>query len=64
MQQTTTVTYMYIMPLQLHSRAKYPLAHGVLTADFPLGVSNHFVGEPVTITVEKGALLVCVCDDE
>lgn len=46
------------------SGAKYPLAHGVLTADFPLGVSNHFVGEPVTITVEKGALLVCVCDDE
>jgi len=46
------------------SGAKYPLEHGTLTADFPLGVSNHFVGQPVTVSVEKGALLVCVCDYE
>ncbi len=36
----------------------YPLKNGRLTAGFPLGVSNHFTGMPVTIAVEHGSLLV------
>ena len=36
----------------------YPLENGVLTAGFPLGVSNHFTGEPAQICVEDGSLLV------
>lgn len=39
----------------------YPLENGTLTAHFPLGVSNHFVGEPARIQVEKGTLL-CLWD--
>ena len=38
--------------------AKYELEKGILTAGFPLGVSNHFIGNEVTITVEKGSLLI------
>ena len=38
--------------------AKYELEKGTLTAGFPLGVSNHFIGKEVTITVEKGSLLI------
>lgn len=37
---------------------KYSLENGSLTADFPLGVSNHFVGEEATISVEHGSLLL------
>ena len=36
----------------------YPLKDGVLTAGFPLGVSNHFTGEGATIRVREGSLLV------
>ena len=36
----------------------YPLENGTLTAGFPLGVSNHFTGEPAQIAVEDGSLLV------
>ena len=36
----------------------YPLEKGTLTAGFPLGVSNHFVGKPAAIRVEEGSLLV------
>lgn len=36
---------------------QYPLERGTLTAAFPLGVSNHFVGEAVRITVESGFVL-------
>lgn len=36
----------------------YPLKNGTLTAGFPLGVSNHFTGEPARISVGQGSLLV------
>ena len=36
----------------------YPLENGTLTAGFPLGVSNHFTGEPAEISVTDGSLLV------
>ena len=35
----------------------YPLEKGTLTSGFPLGVSNHFIGKPARISVEKGSLL-------
>ena len=35
----------------------YPLSHGTLTPDFPLGVSNHFIGRPARITVHQGLVL-------
>ncbi len=37
---------------------QYPLENGTLTAGFPLGCSNHFVGEKSEIWVENGSLLV------
>lgn len=36
----------------------YPLDKGTLTPGFPLGVSNHFTGEPAGIRVEEGSLLI------
>ncbi len=36
----------------------YQLWDGSLSPDFPLGVSNHFIGEPVSVRVKSGALLV------
>lgn len=37
---------------------QYELADAVLTADFPLGVSNHFTGQESEISVAEGTLLV------
>lgn len=37
---------------------QYPLCDGILSPDFPLGVSNHFVGEVARVQVTDGALLV------
>ena len=37
---------------------QYPLEAGTLTAGFPLGVSNHFIGEEATVTVREGSLLL------
>ena len=37
---------------------KYPLDGGTLTSGFPLGVSNHFIGQPATVEVRSGSLLV------
>ena len=38
--------------------AQYSLTDGTLTAGFPLGVSNHFVGQTVTVSVKNGSLLL------
>ncbi|HBL40237.1 MAG TPA: thiamine diphosphokinase [Ruminococcaceae bacterium] len=37
---------------------KYPLVDAALTPDFPLGVSNEFIGVPASVTVQKGTVLV------
>ncbi len=37
---------------------QYEVEEVVLTADFPLGVSNHFIGVPVTVSVHHGSLLI------
>ena len=36
----------------------YSLENGILTANYPLGVSNHFTGAPARITVAEGSLIV------
>ena len=36
----------------------YPMEQGVLSAGFPLGISNRFTGRPGRIRVEDGSLLV------
>ena len=37
---------------------KYEADNVTLSAGFPLGVSNHFEGNEVTVSVEKGSLLI------
>ena len=37
---------------------QYELENGTLNWDFPLGVSNHFIGKPSKITVGSGMLLL------
>ena len=37
---------------------QYPLSRATLTAEFPLGVSNHIIAPKARITVRQGALLV------
>ena len=36
----------------------YPLKNGTLTSGFPLGVSNHFLGNAAEISVAQGSLLM------
>jgi len=42
------------------SGMKYPLNNAVITNDFPIGISNEFVGEEATISVEDGELVCMV----
>lgn len=37
---------------------KYNVENGVLTAGFPLGVSNHFTGQKASVSVKNGSLLL------
>ena len=37
---------------------QYPLTDGTLSSGFPLGVSNHFVGEDAFVQVKDGSLLL------
>lgn len=44
--------------------AQYELENAALTAFFPLGVSNHFVGKAVRVSVDSGCLLIGIHDKE
>ena len=44
--------------------AQYPLNDAVLSADVPLGVSNHFCGKDVTVSVGDGCLVLCLRGEE
>lgn len=37
---------------------QYTLQEGLLTPEYPLGVSNHFVGKPARVSVKQGSLLL------
>ena len=37
---------------------QYPLTDAELTPDFPLGVSNSFLGRPARVSVQDGTLLL------
>ncbi len=39
---------------------KYPLTEATVTNDYPIGISNEFIGEGCVITVEEGMLLLIV----
>lgn len=39
---------------------KYPLTDAVVTNDYPIGISNEFIGEEGQVTVQKGMLLLIV----
>ncbi len=41
------------------SGVQYPMEKGRLSAEFPLGVSNHILEESATVAVEDGTLLLC-----
>ncbi|MEE1038664.1 MAG: thiamine diphosphokinase [Eubacterium sp.] len=38
--------------------AYYPLDNHTLTNTFPLGISNHFLGEEITVTTKSGILII------
>ena len=43
---------------------QYTVHDAALTASFPLGVSNHFVGNPVRVAVTRGSLLIALIEKE
>lgn len=42
----------------------YPLTDAVLTADYPLGISNEFVEDKAVVTLEKGLMLCVIAKKE
>ena len=43
---------------------QYTVHDAVLTSTFPLGVSNHYEGNPVRVTVTRGSLLIALIEKE
>ena len=45
---------------------KYPLENAVITNDFPIGISNEFIGEAAEVSVENGELvcMISYCMEE
>lgn len=41
---------------------KYEIEDAILTPNFPIGVSNEFVGRKSEITVKEGTLLICITE--
>ncbi len=41
---------------------KYPLDNAVITDEFPIGISNEFVGMEATVSVKQGTLLLITSD--
>ena len=37
---------------------KFPLDNATMSGSFPIGVSNEFLGQPATVSVEEGSLLL------
>jgi len=37
---------------------KYPLENAVITSDYPIGVSNEFIGETAVVSVTSGILII------
>lgn len=42
---------------------QYEVENTTLSADFPLGVSNHFVGREIEVSVGVGSLLIGICEE-
>ena len=42
---------------------QYEVENGALSADFPLGVSNHFVGKEIEVSAAQGSLLIGICEE-
>ena len=42
---------------------QYEVESAALSAEFPLGVSNHFVGKEIEVSVAQGSLLIGICEE-
>ncbi len=45
------------------SGGQYTVQDVELSPDFPLGVSNHFVGAPICVSVKRGSLLIGIIEE-
>ena len=43
--------------------SQYEVESAALSAEFPLGVSNHFVGKEIEVSVAQGSLLIGICEE-